>query len=66
MAAVNAIDAMVHIGRSRRAISPQGEILDDKARSRLEMLGELVAREAWRWRDTARQSKRQEAEVGAF
>ena len=64
MAAVNAIDAMVHtvhalrgnalslkvpIGGSRSAFSPDGEIVNDKARRRLEMLGELVAEEAGTW-----------------
>lgn len=63
MAAVNAIDAMVHtvhalrgsalslkvpIGGVRRAIGPDGEIRDGKAGRRLASLGGLVAEEARR------------------
>lgn len=65
MAAVNAIDAMVHvahalrgnalslkvpIGGSRSAFTANGDIVNEKARRRLEMLGELIADEAATWR----------------
>lgn len=65
MAAVNAIDAMVHtahalrgsvlplkvpIGRARRALSPQGQVTDSKSARRLDMLGQLVLEQARSWR----------------
>ncbi len=61
MAAVNAIDAMVHvvhalrgtalplkvpIGQARHAIDGQGRVRDEKAQRRLEMLGRLVVEQA--------------------
>lgn len=69
MAAINAIDAMVHvahalratvlplkvpIGRAQRAFDPTGTPTEGKTDHRLSLLGEKVVQESWRRKTAAR------------